>query len=80
MESIELKVMRLIRISFGPFQLGNLEASGIEEVKQFSLKEQLGVPSIKKENFGRAAPKKRTSHKIRDAKRNADRSRSQSRR
>jgi len=80
MESIELKVMRLIRISFGPFQLGNLEVSGIEEVKQYSLKEQLGVPAIKAENFGRAAPKKRTYHKIRDKKRNADRSRSQSRR
>ena len=72
--------MRLIRISFGPFQLGNLEVSGIEEVKQYSLKEQLGVPTIRAENFGRAAPKKRTYHKIRDKKRNADRSRSQSRR
>ena len=36
--------------------------------------------SNKVENFGRAVPKKRTSHKIRDKKRNADRSRNQSRR
>ena len=42
MEHIELTVNRLIRISFGPFQLGNLEASKVEEIKQRSLREQLG--------------------------------------
>ena len=51
MESIELKVMRLIRISFGPFQLGNLEAGQIEEVKPSSLKDQLGIFSNKAGNF-----------------------------
>ena len=37
-----LKVARLIRVSFGPFQLGELPAGGIEEVKTRHLREQLG--------------------------------------
>jgi 23S rRNA pseudouridine2605 synthase len=37
-----LKVARLIRVSFGPFQLGELPAGAIEEVKTRHLREQLG--------------------------------------
>ena len=37
-----LKVARLIRVSFGPFQLGDLPAGAIEEVKTRHLREQLG--------------------------------------
>src|SRR5499425_3859426 len=37
-----LKVARLIRVSFGPFQLGELPAGGIEEVRTRHLREQLG--------------------------------------
>ncbi|MDX2236367.1 MAG: pseudouridine synthase [Hyphomonadaceae bacterium] len=37
-----LKVNRLIRTSFGPFQLGELEQGAIEEVKTRVLREQLG--------------------------------------
>lgn len=36
-----LKVTRLIRISYGPFQLGNLEKNAIREVPQKVLKELL---------------------------------------
>ena len=43
MESIELKVNRLIRTAYGPFQLGKLAAGEIDEVQQNSLKEQLGI-------------------------------------
>src|SRR5262245_21749238 len=37
-----LSVARLIRVSFGPFQLGELAAGAIEEVKTRHLREQLG--------------------------------------
>ena len=34
---------RLIRLSFGPFQLGELESGLVEEVRTKVLKEQLGT-------------------------------------
>ena len=74
MESIELKVMRLIRISFGPFQLGNLEAGQIEEVKPTSLKEQLGIFSNKPDNIEKTQRKKSPSEKTRNKTKNADHS------
>jgi len=37
-----LEVARLIRISYGPFQLGNLKKGEVKEVPQKVLKEQLG--------------------------------------
>jgi 23S rRNA pseudouridine2605 synthase len=37
-----LEVNRLIRISFGPFQLGELAAGAVEEVRTRVLREQLG--------------------------------------
>jgi 23S rRNA pseudouridine2605 synthase len=39
---LELTVTRLIRISFGPFQLGELEVGATEEVPTRVLREQLG--------------------------------------
>ena len=39
---IGLKVNRLIRISFGPFQLGELEPGKVEEVPTRVLREQIG--------------------------------------
>ena len=42
MEAFGFKVTRLIRISYGPFQLGALPKGGIEEVKAKVLSEQLG--------------------------------------
>ena len=41
MESIDLKVNRLIRIAYGPFQLGNLPVSGVEEVPRRALKSSI---------------------------------------
>ena len=38
-----LQVNRLIRVAYGPFQLGSLPESGIEEVPQKALREQLGA-------------------------------------
>jgi len=42
LESLGLKVNRLIRVSFGPFQIGELADGAVEEVKTASLREQLG--------------------------------------
>jgi len=39
---LELTVTRLIRVSFGPFQLGELETGAVEEIKTRVLREQLG--------------------------------------
>ena len=43
MEHLGLTVNRLIRVSFGPFMLGELEPGQIEEVKTAVLKDQLGA-------------------------------------
>lgn len=43
LEHIGLKVNRLIRLSFGPFQLGNLEVGAVEEVPRRILRQQLGA-------------------------------------
>ena len=42
MASIDLNVARLIRISYGPFQLGNLKEGETKEIPSKVLKEQLG--------------------------------------
>ncbi|MGY3620822.1 pseudouridine synthase [Bradyrhizobium sp. USDA 10063] len=42
MAHLGLEVNRLIRISYGPFQLGELEEGKVEEVKTRVLREQLG--------------------------------------
>lgn len=41
-EHLGLSVNRLIRISFGPFQLGDLPEGGVEEVRTRTLIDQLG--------------------------------------
>ena len=45
LEHLGLKVNRLIRVSFGPFQLGELADGAIEEVKTEVLRDQLGPGS-----------------------------------
>ena len=42
LEHLGFVVGRLIRVAYGPFQLGNLEVRQIDEIKQKVLKEQLG--------------------------------------
>jgi len=41
--TLGLEVNRLIRVSFGPFQLGELEAGAVEAVRSKVLKDQLGA-------------------------------------
>ena len=43
LEHLGLRVTRLIRLSYGPFQLGNLERGAIAEVPRKALAEQLGT-------------------------------------
>ena len=43
MEALDLKVTRLIRVAYGPFQLGNLESGEVREVPGKVLREQVGV-------------------------------------
>ena len=45
MEAIGLTVNRLIRISYGPFRLGDLKPGAVEEVKARVLRDQLGLKS-----------------------------------
>jgi len=43
LDEVGLKVNRLIRISYGPFRLGELKAGAVEEIKQRVLRDQLGM-------------------------------------
>jgi 23S rRNA pseudouridine2605 synthase len=43
LEAIGLKVNRLIRVSYGPFQLGKMPSGSVEEVTPAAMKEMLGV-------------------------------------
>ena len=43
LEFVGLKVNRLIRLSYGPFQLGELARGAVEEIRPKILRDQLGV-------------------------------------
>lgn len=45
LDTVGLKVNRLIRVSYGPFQLGELGAGDVEEVRPKAVREQLGLPA-----------------------------------
>ena len=47
LEHLGLQVTRLIRLSYGPFHLGNLERGAIAEVSKKALAEQLGEATPK---------------------------------
>ncbi len=52
-----LAVNRLIRVSFGPFQLGELAEGAIEEVKTRTLREQLGERVVAQAGADFAGPR-----------------------
>jgi 23S rRNA pseudouridine2605 synthase len=56
LEHLGLKVARLIRVAFGPFQLGQLPDGAIEEVKTRHLREQLGERIAKRAEADFSAP------------------------
>ncbi|WP_127112690.1 pseudouridine synthase [Shimia sediminis] len=43
MEAVGLTVNRLIRVSYGPFQLGQLKPGAVEEVRRRVVRDQLGL-------------------------------------
>ncbi|MEB8386823.1 pseudouridine synthase [Rhodobacteraceae bacterium KMM 6894] len=43
MEAVGLIVNRLIRVSYGPFQLGQLKPGAVEEIRPRVLRDQLGI-------------------------------------
>ncbi len=43
LEEVGLLVNRLIRVSYGPFQLGDLARGGVEEIRPKILRDQLGI-------------------------------------
>ncbi len=63
MEAVGLAVNRLIRISYGPFQLGNLKSGAVEEIRQKVLRDQLGLepaePKAKKPGPNKKAPRRK---------------------
>jgi 23S rRNA pseudouridine2605 synthase len=64
MEAVGLTVNRLIRVSYGPFQLGQLKPGEVSEVKPRILRDQLGLDSGEKPKPARKSPpsgKKRRS-------------------
>ncbi|MDA7428071.1 pseudouridine synthase [Primorskyibacter aestuariivivens] len=66
MESIGLSVNRLIRVSYGPFQLGQLKAGAVEEVRSKVMRDQLGLDGAKPDAAKKDRPKpQRTRRKPR---------------
>ncbi len=70
MDEIGLSVNRLIRVSYGPFQLGELKPGAVEEVRRKVLRDQLGpeaerllgaLPTAPQEV--KRGPKRRVPHK-----------------
>ena len=53
MAAIGLEVNRLIRLSFGPFQLGDLAQGAVEEIKPRVLRDQLGLGDAPKAAGGK---------------------------
>jgi len=47
MEAVGLSVNRLIRVSYGPFQLGTLKSGAVEEIRPRILRDQLGMSEEK---------------------------------
>ena len=47
MEAVGLSVNRLMRVSYGPFQLGNLKSGEVEEVRRRVMRDQLGLDGAK---------------------------------
>jgi len=71
LEHLGLRVNRLIRIAYGPFQLGHLAEGAVEEVGAKVLREQLGrapaTPS--RDRADRAAERRKRTGTSRDANR-----------
>lgn len=75
MAHLGLEVNRLIRVSYGPFQLGELEEGKVEEVKMRVLREQLGekIAALAGADFNRPMPGEKSGEKSDDDEADAPR-------
>ena len=75
MAHLGLEVNRLIRVSYGPFQLGELAEGLVEEVKTRVLREQLGekIASLAGADFNRPMPGEKSDEKSGDEEADAPR-------
>jgi len=62
MAGIGVTVNRLIRVSYGPFQLGSLKAGEVEEIKRRVLRDQLGLDAAA-QSTGEAKPRPQRKRK-----------------
>ena len=61
---LDLPVMRLIRVAFGPFHLGELDRSQVDEVPPQALDNLLGLkPPPRKTGWAKPKPKPRPHHR-----------------
>lgn len=58
MDHIGLTVNRLIRISYGPFQLGDLKQGAVEEIRRKIVRDQLGLTAADPSGTAKPAPKR----------------------
>lgn len=58
MDAIGVTVNRLIRVSYGPFQLANLQAGEVEEIRQRVVRDQLGLSDKPKPSRNRKPPQR----------------------
>lgn len=59
MEAIGLTVNRLIRLSYGPFQLADLKPGAVEEIRQKIMRDQLGLETAPRQKPKAATRKRR---------------------
>lgn len=72
MEAVGLTVNRLIRVSYGPFQLGDLKAGAVAEVRRKVLRDQLGLepePLAPPKTSASKAPPRKVARKPRPPQR-----------
>ena len=59
MEELGFSVNRLIRVSYGPFQLGNLKPGEVDELRRRVIRDQLGLEAGEIEGTATAKPRLR---------------------
>jgi 23S rRNA pseudouridine2605 synthase len=74
LESLGLKVNRLIRVSFGPFQLGELPDGAVKEIESRALRSELGEGIVSEAGCDFDAPL--LDHEPKDVPRHPERGRS----
>ncbi len=63
-EAIGLTVNRLIRVSYGPFLLGDLKPGEVSEIRRKVLRDQLGLPSKPDQTVEASKDSKRTAARV----------------